>query len=34
VVNKLRCVWLRLVKHKMFAYEAVEPAVKELEKIC
>jgi Cu/Ag efflux pump CusA len=34
VVNKMRCVWLKLVKHKIFAYEAVEPAVQELEKIC
>jgi len=34
VVNKMRCVWLKLIKHKIFAYEAVEPAVQELEEIC
>ncbi len=34
VVNKMRCVWLKLVKHKGLAYEAVEPAVQELEEIC
>ena len=34
VVNKLRCIWFRTVRSKMFASESVEPAVQQLEDIC
>lgn len=34
VVNKLRCLWLKIIRHKVFASESVEPAVQQLEETC
>lgn len=34
VVNKLRCFWLKIFRHKVFASESVEPAVQQLEETC
>jgi multidrug efflux pump subunit AcrB len=34
VVNKLRCIWLKTIRHRMFASESVEPAVQQLEESC
>ena len=34
VVNKMRCIWLKTIRHRMFASESVEPAVQQLEDSC
>jgi multidrug efflux pump subunit AcrB len=34
VVNKLRCLWLKMVRHRIFPGESVEPAVQRLDESC